>query len=109
MGLETNLGSYVKMGGSFFRNLTTGETGASIGVKALGGVEIGTKNPKGIPITNPSPVTYTFSLGPFQRNTTLNETSVNYSISFVFGVGGEVSFNPKTFKRLASGCDRFTD
>jgi len=110
MGLETNLGSVAKLGGSFFKNFTTGETGASAGIKAIVGYEIGSKNPPGVPITTPgAPVTHTVSLGPLQKNLTTGETSASYSLSVVVGIGGEVTFNATKYKELASHCDIIVD
>ena len=110
MGLEANVGNFAKIGGSFFRNLTTGTTGASAGVKAIVGYEVGTENPPGVPITTPAaPVTQTVALGPFQRNLTTKENSVKFSVGLTVGIGGEIAFNPKKFNELISPCDIIVD
>jgi RHS repeat-associated protein len=49
------------------------------------------------------------SLGPFQRNLTTGQNSVNFSLSLVVGIGGEVAFNPKKFNESISKCDVIVD
>lgn len=106
VGLEANLGNFAKIGGSFFRNLTTGTAGAPAGLGGLFGYQIGTENPPGVPITTPAgPVTHTFSVGPLQRNVTTGQNSLNFSFSLVVGFGGEVAFKPEKFNELISSCD----
>src|SRR5687767_8154020 len=108
-GLEVNLGNIAKLGASFFKDLRTGETGASVAVKAVVGYEVGTKNAPGVPLNTPGRVTHTGSIGPFQRNYTTREDSVNVSLGLVIGIGGEVSFNSKRYSAMVAQCDIWVD
>ncbi len=104
------MGDFAKIGGSFFKNVTTGESGASVGVKALFGYEVGTTNPPGVPITTPAgPVTQTVSLWPFKRNLTTGKTTANFSFSLVLGFGGQITFNATKYAQLASKCEVIID
>lgn len=106
-GFDVKLANIGRLGGSFFKNLTTGETGADAGVQAGIGYQIGTASPKGTPMTTPSPVTHSFLAGPYQRNITTGETT--YSLGLVALIGGDVTFKPKTFKTLASACTHLVE
>ena len=105
-GVEANVGNVLKIGASFFKNLTTGETGGSAGIKVLFGYEVGTKNPPNVPLTVPvGKPTHSVSLGPIQHNITLNKTDANLSLSFVPLIGGEVTFDLKKFRDSLRKCD----
>ncbi len=96
------LGNVLRLGASFFQDLTTGEKGADAGLQALIGYQLGTKTPKGVPMTTPSPATHSLLVGPYQHNFTTGENSV--TVGFVVGIGGDVTFNPQTYSKLASQC-----
>jgi hypothetical protein len=56
-------------------------------------------------MTTPSAGNSSVLLGPYQRNLTTGENS--FTVDFVAGIGGDVTFNPQTFSKLASACSTF--
>jgi len=108
--LEANVGNFFKLGGAFFKNLTTGEKGASVSAKYYVGIDITRKVPSNLPIDSPAgQVTYTVSAWDVQHNLTTGENSASLSMGFALGLGGEISFDPNKFRQLASQCDHIVE
>ncbi len=106
LGLEASL-SKLKIGGSIFKNQTTGETGGQI-TADLG--LIGGKISRAGMGSGGSPE-FSGSLVGFEKNLSTGITKFSPSKEFLriggaLGVGLEISFNPDTFKAIAEANDR---
>jgi RHS repeat-associated protein len=98
IGLEAELGGLAKLGGALFKNLTTGETGASVGAQAIVGVEVSTTNPPDVPITTPAgPVVHSALVGPFKKEIGKSFWETEVTFGLAIGVGFEVTFKPGDF------------
>jgi len=108
LGPEGQLGP-VKAGASFYKNLTSGGTGGKAELNAgLFSAQADNPTPDGGSFNGGGPgnIQYSASALGFQYNFTTSDWSFNPSKSFTFGVqailGGEVSFNSDTYKKLGA-------
>jgi RHS repeat-associated protein len=107
-GPELQLGP-VKAGASFYKNVTTGGTGAKLEASyGLGGVEVDHPTPEGGSLNSGSPRDnrYSISFLGFQYSFNSGTITFDPSKSFKLGaqilVGGEVSLNPDAFKQISN-------
>jgi hypothetical protein len=109
-GLEVNVANTLKLGGAFFKNITTGETGASLTAKIGVGYTVSSVNPPGVRLGTPGvQPTHTVSAGPFQHNLSTGENSTSVSFGAAVGIGAEANFNAKKYWDLIGQCDVIVD
>jgi len=106
VGPEVQLGP-VKADGSFYKNVTTGGTGAKLEASAgLVSIQADSPTPEGGSLNGGGPGNnqYSASFLGFQFNFTTGTVSFNPAKSFSLGaqflLGGEVSFNSDTYMQL---------
>lgn len=98
----------VKLGGSLYKNITTGDTGGKMeGSVGLVGAQIDNPTPPGGNLGGTTEGTQTsVSFFGFQYNFTTHDLqfapSKSFSLGLQLGVGGEVSFNSATFKQQSA-------
>jgi RHS repeat-associated protein len=98
----------VRLGGSLYENLTTGDTGVKIeGSVGLVGAQIDNPTPPGGNLGGTTEGTQTsVSFLGFEYNFTTHRfqfaPSKSFSLGLQLGVGGEVSFNSATFKQQSA-------
>jgi len=106
LGPEFKLGP-IEVGGSMYKNITTGETGGSVDFNwGIVGAELDRPTPPGGSLTGSAPFEFSAHAAGFRKNFTTHEPvafkpSKSWSLGLQVLIGFEVSLNGATFDRIS--------